>query len=332
MYNYIVGMKLGNLSLDGRVVSAPLANIAGSAFRLFARRFGAALVVSEMVSIEGLVRGNRKTCSMLHYREDERPLSVQVFGKTPESLSEACKVVADAGVDMIDLNFGCPAKKIVSKSGGAALLKDLKLTESLFRAAVESVDIPVSVKFRSGWDQESTNYIEVGKIAEDCGVAMLTLHPRTKASGFKGRADWSKIGVLKESVGIPVVGNGDINTPQDALDMIGQTNCDLVMVGRAALGAPWIFERVDRVLRGQPDPGEPSLEEKIRICLSYTRYMIEDYGEESACFKMRKHLIWYTRGWRNISSLRPEMFSVSTYDDIASLFDRYLTTTQHQTA
>ncbi len=325
-------MKLRNLSIDGRVVSAPLANIAGSAYRLFARRFGAALVVSEMVSIEGLVRGNRKTCNMLGYREEERPISVQVFGKTPESLANACKIVADSGVDMIDLNFGCPAKKIVSKSGGAALMKDLKLTESLFRAAVNSVDIPVSAKFRSGWDRESTNFVEVGKIAEESGIAMLTLHPRTRVSGFRGKSDWTKIRMLKEAVDIPVVGNGDINSPQDALDMIDQTGCDLVMIGRAAMGAPWLFRRVDDMLRGKPDPGEPALEEKIRICLDYTRHMIEDYGEEVACRRMRKHLTWYTRGWRDISSFRPEIFHVETYDDIARLFDRYLNVYQRQTA
>jgi tRNA-dihydrouridine synthase B len=317
-------MKLGNLTIDGRVVSAPLANIAGSAYRTLARRHGAALVVSEMVSVEGLVRDNHKTCSMLRFREEERPVSIQLFGRDPAVLARACKIVQDTGVDMIDLNLGCPARKIVNKCGGAALMQDLKLMESLFRAAVDAVKIPVSAKFRSGWDRESSNFIEVGKLAEDCGIAMLTLHPRTRASGFRGRSDWSKIRILKESVSVPVVGSGDIVSPQDAVDMINQTDCDMVMIGRAAMGAPWILDRVDRVLRGESDPGEPSLEQKVEICLEFARLMIGDFGERSGALKMRKHLAWYTRGWRNISRIKPHMFSVTCYDDIQAVFDRYL--------
>jgi tRNA-dihydrouridine synthase B len=233
---------------------------------------------------------------------------------------------------MIDLNFGCPARKIVNKCGGAALLKDLALAESLFSAAAKAVDIPVSVKFRSGWDRESTNFIEVGKIAEGSGIAMLTLHPRTKASGFEGKSDWSKIAQLKESVSIPVIGNGDICEPQDALDMIDQTGCDLVMIGRAAMGAPWIYRRVDAVLRGEPDPGEPDLQSKINTCLEFAKLLIEDLGERTASLRMRKQLTWYTRGWTNIAPVRPIMYSVECYDDIVSFFDRYLELSHRQTA
>ncbi len=325
-------MELRNLTVDGRVVSAPLANVSGSAYRLLAREFGASLVVSEMVSAEGLVRGNRKTISMLRFRDAERPLSIQLFGRSPDTLGEACKIVADTGVDMIDLNFGCPAKKIVNKCGGAALLKDAKLTEALFKSAVEAVEIPVSVKFRTGWDRESTNFLEIGKLAEQCGASMLTLHPRTKASGFRGKSDWSRIAELKESVEIPVVGSGDIVAPQDALDMIDQTGCDLVMIGRAAMGAPWLFRRVDEVLKGNPDPGEPSLERKIETCLRFAQLLIEDFGEKNGCLKVRKHLAWFTRGWLSISKLRPAMFSVESYDDIVDIFDTYLQTRHKLTA
>lgn len=306
------------------MISAPLASVSCSAFRLLAREFGAALVVSEMISAEGVVRGNRKTLDMLRFRAAEQPLSIQLFGKSPDSLAEACRIVADTGVAMIDINLGCPAKKIVNKCGGAALLKDLKLTESLLTAAANAVDLPVSIKFRSGWDSDSTNFIEVGKLAEGCGIAMLTLHPRTKSLGFKGKADWSKIKMLKEAVSIPVVGNGDVIVPQDAVDMIDQTGCDLIMIGRASMGAPWIFKRVDSVLRGNQDSGDPNRREKIDVCLRFARLMIEDFGERSACFKMRKHLTWFTRGWKNITRYRPEMFSIETYDDIVRLFDRYL--------
>lgn len=325
-------MMIGNLSLGGRVVSAPLANISGSAYRMMARKHGAALVVSEMISTEGLIRGNRKTLNMLRFREYERPVSIQLFGRTPSVLSDACRIVADRGVDMIDLNFGCPARKIVNKCGGAALLKDLKLAESLFSAAVKAVNIPVSVKFRSGWDRESANFIEVGKIAENCGVAMLTLHPRTRTSGFKGKSDWSKIAQLKDNMSIPVVGNGDISRPQDALDMIAQTGCDLVMVGRAAMGAPWMYGRVDAVLRGLPDSGEPDLQSKIDTCLEFARLLIEDLGERTACLRMRKQLSWYTRGWANVAPVRQIMHSVECYNDIVNFFDRFLELSHRQTA
>ena len=323
-------MKLRNLTLDGKVVSAPLASVSGSAYRVLARRFGAALVVSEMISVEGLIRDNRKTLNMLRFRAEERPVSIQLFGKAPETLGEACKIVADTGVDMIDINLGCPAKKIVRKCGGAALLKDLKLAESLFTAAARAVDVPISVKYRSGWDSENTNFIEIGKIAEDCGIAMLTLHPRTKSSGFSGKADWSQIAMLKSAVSIPVAGNGDITSPEDAVKMIDLTGCDLVMIGRAAMGAPWIFQRVDSVLKGHPDPGEPDIDTRIDVCLQFVRLLIEDFGEKAAAYKMRKHLTWFTRGWKQISAHRPDMFKVESYEDIIGLFDRYRKSCQRQ--
>lgn len=325
-------MMVENLTLDGRVVSAPLASVSGSAYRAMARRFGAALVVSEMISVEGLVRGNRKTINMLRFRNEERPVSIQLFGRNPDTLGEACRIVADSGADMIDINLGCPARKIVKKCGGAALLRDLKRAESLFTAAVRAVSLPVSVKFRSGWDSDNTNFIELGKIAEDCGIALLTLHPRTRSTGFSGKADWSQIARLKSTVSIPVVGNGDITCPQDAVEMIDTTGCDMVMIGRAAMGAPWVFKRVDSVLRSRSDPGEPNLDAKIDICLQFVRLLIEDFGERSATYKMRKQLTWFTRGWKNIAAHRPEMFKVESYDDIVALFDRYRENYQRQSA
>jgi nifR3 family TIM-barrel protein len=325
-------MKLRNLTLEGRVLSAPLAGISSSAYRLLARRHGAALVVSEMISAEGLIRGSRKTVAMLRLREPERPVSIQLFGCRPDVLSEACRIVEANGADMIDLNFGCPARKIVNKCGGAALLKDVGLAASLFQAAVNSVSIPVSVKFRSGWDSESNNYIEIGKLAEDSGISMLTLHPRTRACGFRGKSDWQKIHDLKEAVKIPVVGNGDIWTPEDAIEMMKQTDCDLVMIGRAALGAPWIFRRVDSVLRGLPDPGDPTFREKSDVCLEFARLLIEDVGERTGVLQMRKHLAWFTSGWEDIGRFRSMMFSITQYSDITDLFDEYLGSRQKQIA
>jgi tRNA-dihydrouridine synthase B len=312
------------LSTNGQVVSAPLANIAGSAYRQIARKYGAALAYSEMVSVDGLVRGNLKTLSMLRMREVEKPVCYQIFGHDPEIMYDASQIVAQNGCDMIDINFGCPAKKIVKNSGGAALLKDLNLVEKIISSVVKAVDIPVSVKFRSGWDRENPAYLRIGKIAEECGASYLVLHPRTRTSGFKGKSDWSKIRELKESVKIKVIGSGDVTTPQEARQMLDETGCDYVMVGRAAMGAPWIFGRIDHYLKTGADPGDPPLEEKINIMLDFCRLMIVDFGERSACLKLRKHLAWFTRGWRNVSAIRRKMFEVETYDDIVNVLNGYL--------
>jgi tRNA-dihydrouridine synthase B len=317
-------MSAKYLSLNGQVVSAPLANIAGSAYRLMALSYGAALAYSEMISVDGLVRGNRKTLDMLGLREGEKPVCFQIFGHDPRLIYDAARIVEQTGCAMIDINFGCPAKKIVKNSGGAALMKDLKLAEKLISAVVNAVEIPVSVKFRSGWDHESEAYIEFGKIAESCGAAYLVLHPRTRTSGFKGKSDWSKIRLLKETVGINVIGSGDVRTPQEAKQMLDETGCDLIMIGRAAMGAPWVLRRIDSYLKTGADPGEPSLEEKIEIMLEFARLMIDDFGERSACLKLRKHLAWFTRGWQNVSKLRPRLFSVESYADISDILRSYL--------
>jgi tRNA-dihydrouridine synthase B len=317
-------MSAEKLSLNGKVVSAPLANIAGSAYRHIALTYGAALAYSEMISVDGLVRGNGKTLSMLRMRPDEKPVCLQLFGHDPAVMSDAAQLAAGTGCDMIDLNFGCPAKKVIKNLNGAALMNDFGLAEKLISAVVDAVDIPVSVKFRSGWDRESMQFIEFGKMAEACGASYLVLHPRTRASGFKGRSDWSKIRLLKEAVNINVIGSGDINTPLEAGQMIEQSGCDYVMIGRAALGAPWMFGRIDGYLKTGIDPGEPSLERKIEIMLEFCRLMIEDFGERPACFKLRKHLAWFSRGWRNVSKIRPLMFAVESYDEIENILREYL--------
>ncbi|HDS01947.1 MAG TPA: tRNA dihydrouridine synthase DusB, partial [candidate division Zixibacteria bacterium] len=307
------------LSLNGKVVSAPLANIAGSAYRAMALRYGAAIAYSEMISVDGLVRGNRRTLDMLRLREGEKPVCFQIFGHDPKMIYDAARIVAGTGCDMIDINFGCPAKKVVRNLSGAALMNDLELAEKLITAVVTAVDIPVSVKFRSGWNRESMSFIEFGKMAEACGASYLVLHPRTRASGFKGKSDWSKLKLLKESVGIDVIGSGDISTPEEAGRMIDETGCDYVMIGRAAMGAPWIFQRIDHYLRTGDDPGEPPLDQKIEIMLEFCRLMIDDFGERAACLKLRKHLAWFTRGWHNVTRIRPLMFSVENYRDIEKI-------------
>jgi len=311
------------LNLKDKVISAPMANIAGSAYRVMALRCGAALAYSEMISADGLVRGNKKTLAMLRLRAGEKPVCFQIFGHDPDVIHDAARIVEQSGCDMIDINLGCPAKKIVRNSGGAALLRDLKTVDRIVSSVVKAVDIPVSIKFRSGWDYENPIFIELGKIAESCGASYLVLHPRTKSSGFKGKSDWEKIKALKDAVGIKVIGNGDITNPAEARRMLDETGCDYVMVGRAAMGAPWIFRRIDTYLKTGIDMGQPADEEKIRIILEFVRLMIDDFGEYSACLKLRKHLAWFTKGWQSASKIRPRIFSVKTYHDIESILITY---------
>jgi len=312
------------LSLKGRVVSAPLANISGSAFRVIARNYRAALVYSEMISAEGLVRSNRKTLNMLRLRAEEHPLCFQIFGHNPKSMGEAAKITVDTGCDMIDINFGCPAKKIVKNYSGAALMQDLKLVEEIISSVVNAIDIPVSVKFRSGWDLDNLTYLEVGKIAADCGASYVVLHPRTRSQGFRGESNWNHLKQIKQAVNIQVIGSGDIKSPQDARKMLDESGCDLVMIGRAAMSAPWIFKRIHEFLETGVDPGDISVNEKITTMLWFSRLMIDDFGERPACLKLRKHLAWFTRGWKNASQMRPRMFAVETYNEIENLLSDYL--------
>jgi len=310
-----------NLSLSGQVISAPLAGVAGSAYRTISRRYGAALVYSEMISADGLVRKNHKTLSMMKIRPQEKPVCMQLFGHEPETIAAAVRIAAEYGADMIDLNFGCPAKKVIKNLGGAVLMKDLQLAERIIRAAALASSLPISVKFRSGWDRDSLAYIEFGKMAEAAGASLLVLHPRTKVSGFSGKSDWSCIAHLKQAINIEVAGSGDVATPQDARRMLEETGCDYVMVGRAAMGAFWNLRRMDTYLKHRYDPGEPPLEERVSVMLEFCRLMIEDYGERSACLQFRKHLAWFTRGWPHAAVLRPRMFTVEKYSDVVAVLD-----------
>jgi len=231
-------MKIGNLNLPGRVFCAPMAGISTRPYRIFARRFGAAVVYTEMISSHGLAYNDKKTKDLVDFGEDEHPIGVQLFGADPEIMHQAARVVSEMKPDIIDLNFGCPVKKVVRKNGGAAVLKDLGLTRELVSATVSAGDIPVTVKLRSGWDEASKVFAEAGKVCEEAGASAITLHARTRAGQFAGRACWEDIKRLKEIVAVPVIGNGDIRSGEDAARMIDMTGCDAVMIGRAAMGYP----------------------------------------------------------------------------------------------
>ncbi|MEW5922490.1 MAG: tRNA dihydrouridine synthase DusB [Candidatus Zixiibacteriota bacterium] len=312
------------MTIKGRLFLAPLAGISNRPFRLLARQYGAALTYTEMISADAICMNQVKTFNMIDISPDEHPVGIQLFGSKPEFLATAVKKVASMGPDVIDLNLGCPVKKVVKKNGGAAILKDVALAGELMQAAASSSDVPVTIKMRTGWDANTDVFLEVGKIAEKIGVAAITLHPRSRSQNYGDRCDWSKIKQLKSEVSIPVIGNGDVNTPQDAEQMFAETGCDAIMIGRAAMRDPTVFRRINAYLENREILPEPGVEEKINLALEHSRLIVEKFGERHGAMVMRKHLAWYSKGFQGGADLRRMLKSVNSYQDIKALFDDYL--------
>ena len=303
---------------------APLAGISKRPFRLIARRFGASVCYTEMISIDGMVYEQGKTISMLDHTPDEHPIGIQLFGAKPENMAKAVVQIQHYKPDLLDLNFGCPVKKVIKKNGGAAILKNISLAGELMAAAVEHAAVPVTIKIRSGWSKDSEVYLELGKMAERIGIAAVTLHPRFRTDGFSGHSDWNKIALLKKEISIPVIGNGDIITPQDARDMLEQTGCDGIMIGRAAMRNPYVFRRIERFLEDGTIIPDLDPRDKTDLALEHARGMIAQYGDRGGSFMMRKHLAWYTRGFTGGGELRRLLMTVESYDDIVMYLNDYL--------
>lgn len=295
---------------------APLAGWSDSPFRQLCREFGADLVFSEMISADGTVRNQAKTITLAEFSESERPIGLQIFGAEPETVAEAVRILSRLKPDFIDLNFGCPAKKVVRRGAGSALLKDLPLMQKIAAAAVRATDLPVTAKLRSGWDAASINAVEAAKRLADVGIAALTVHPRTQTMQFSGKADWQIIRQVVEAVSIPVIGNGDVKSAADARRMLDETGCRGVMVGRAACGNPWIFLQIRRYLdRGIP-PSDPSPAERAQTALDHLQRTIEKMGERQAVAFMRKQLIHYFKGLPHASLIRQQLVTATGFQDV----------------
>ncbi len=284
------------------------------------------MTFTEMVSSEAITRHQDKTFEMMSFRQDERPIGIQLFGGNPEVMREAARITVDRfGPDVVDINFGCPVKKVVNKNGGAAVLRDLGLTEEIVRGVVEGAGkTPTTVKIRCGWDDTMPVYVEVGKIAERSGAKAITLHARSRAKGFSGKADWTAIKELKDAVDITVIGNGDVLSPADAGRMIEETGCDGVMIGRAALGNPFIFTQMNNFFDRDQQPEEPSMIEKIDMARLHAQLMGEQFGNERGAIMMRRYLGWYVKGFPGATELRPRLFEVATIDDVDRVFGEYV--------
>ena len=320
--------KIGNIKMKNEVVLAPMAGVCNSAFRRIIKEMGCGLLYAEMVSDKALVYNNEKTKEMLYMTEEERPIAQQIFGSDKKSFVEAAKmVIKEMSPDIIDINMGCPVPKVALRAqAGAALLKDPEKVYEIVKSVVEAVDVPVTVKIRSGWDHNSINAVEIAKVCEKAGASAITVHPRTRSQGYQGLADWSIIKKVKESVNIPVIGNGDIISAKDAKKMIDQTGCDAVMIGRGVLGNPFLIKQVLTHLKtGELIPNQ-SPKEKIQTCLKHFDYLLQIKPEKIAVLEMRTHGAWYLKGLPNAVAVKKRLYEITTKEEFINTMKEYMET------
>lgn len=317
--------KIGNVEIKNRVVLAPMAGISNSAFRRIAKEMGVGLTYAEMVSDKAIMYENKKTIDMLYMTDFERPISQQIFGSDKESFVIAAKFIYEnMKPDIIDINMGCPVPKVALRAqAGAALLKSPDKIYEIVKAVVDTVPIPVTVKIRSGWDSNHINAVEIAKVVEKAGASAICIHPRTRSQGYSGKADWNIIKEVKENVSIPVIGNGDIKTPEDAKRMIDETNCDAVMIGRGVLGNPWLIKNTISLLDGNKEIIEVSDIDKIDMVLKHLEYLKEIKPDKQCALEIRNHISWYLKGIKGANDVKVKIFKYNKVADITNLLNEY---------
>ncbi len=308
------------------LILAPMAGVSEAPFRQICRRYGADVLMTEFLSAEAIRRGIRKTLEGAEFEPIERPVGVQIYGADPEGMARAAAIVTEAyQPDFIDINFGCPVKKVVQRNGGSGCLRDLNLVERIIRAVAGATHLPVTVKTRSGWNDETRDPVGIALRMQDAGARAFTLHARTRTQMFQGRANWDEIARVVEALSIPVIGNGDIGSPADILRMHRHTGCAAIMVGRGSFGNPWIFRDGHALLRGQPAPPAPSPAERFEVALEHARLAIRLQGDSRhTVIEFRKHLGWYTKGLPASAHLRERLFQVESMVEAEAIFRGYL--------
>ena len=312
-------MKIGKVTIEGPAVAAPMAGVSDRAFRELCRGYGAAMTYGEMVSCKGLLYHDRKSKELLAFGEEERPIALQLFGDDPKLMGEAAAMVMEQRPEILDINMGCPAPKIAGNGCGSALMKNPELCGRIVEAVVKASDVPVTVKIRKGWDEETVTAVEVAKICEQAGAAAITVHGRTRAQMYAPPADLDIIRQVKAAVQVPVIGNGDIYTPADAARMLEETGCDGVMVGRGALGAPWVFREINAWLLHETVVPYPSVTERMMVMLRQGKLACGYKGERVAMREMRKHAGWYMRGLHGAPAFRAQAGTLTVFADLERL-------------
>lgn len=317
-------MKIGEIQIENNIFLAPMAGVTDMAFRLICKGFGCGLVYTEMVSAKGMFYKSENTAALTAVDPGERPAAVQIFGSDPGIMAYAAAKVEEDGAELIDINMGCPTPKIVNNGDGSALMKNPKLAGEIINAVVKQVRIPITVKMRKGWDGKTVNAVQLAHIAEQEGAAAVAVHGRTREQFYTGRADWNIIREVKAALSIPVIGNGDIYTPQDAERMLEETGCDAVLIGRGAQGNPWIFKRTKEYLETGVLPEEPSTKDRVEMLIHHMNMLVQQKGEHIGIKEMRKHASWYLKGLHGSCTIKSRIFKMTQKQEIENLLNSYL--------
>ena len=317
-------MKIGNVQLDNEVFLSPMAGVTDLPFRTICKEKGCGMLYTEMINAKALCYDDENTKKMLRMDKDEHPVAVQIFGSDPEFMGKAAIIMNQYPNEILDINMGCPAPKVIKNGDGSALMRNPKLAAEVLTAVVKNSEKPVTLKIRKGWDDDSVNAVEIAKIAEECGISALAIHGRTREQFYSGKADWDIIAEIKQAINIPVIGNGDVFEVEDAVNMLEKTKCDAIMIGRGAQGNPWIFNRINHYMKTGEILPEPTLEEKITTAIRHMNLAVDEHGDSVAVREMRKHIGWYLKGLKNSAKYRDQINKITDYKEVIAMLEEYM--------